>query len=190
MLQYERLAEEHRLSRRTLADALEVLRARAGFTERDRAVIRISRFQLQSGHVVGLVQIFFEDLFGDKVYIVSLPTSAEFHAMRLGAARRDRFDIALLDGSTVDGNGNVLVTDGPTLRAVEVVPARLPLEPSKLDWRIVYHTITLAGAQDKCLWSLRDSVPDQFRDAVPRLQQTVRFNYPAPKDNCGIYRRA
>jgi len=55
MRRYVRLSEEGRTSRRTIADALEVLR-NAGFAENDRAETSIGLLNLPSTEVVGLVQ--------------------------------------------------------------------------------------------------------------------------------------
>jgi hypothetical protein len=164
---YERLSEESRNSRRTVADVLEVLRESAGFTDADRATINIGLLQLPSGDIVGLVQIFFEAHDNEKVFIVSLPTSAQFQAKRPGSSQRELFEIERLDGAVVDGAGNISLTDGVTLRAVEVVPARLPLEPSELDWRIIHQAISVLGEEGRCYRNLANGLPAPFRDMVP-----------------------
>lgn len=170
MRQYERLFEQKRNSRRTIADALDVLCKEAGFAKDDRAQIRIGLLQLPSSDVVGLVQIFFDAPSSEKGYVVSLPTSAQFYALRMGSLLRDRFDIAQLDEAVLDGTGNVLPADGVILRAVEVIPAHLPLESSVLEWRIVHHTISMIGAEQRCYRRLRDGLPARFQDMVPDLQ--------------------
>jgi hypothetical protein len=170
MPQYERLSEERRNSRRTIADAIEVLHDKAGFAERDHAQIRIGPFRLPSGEVVGLVQICFDSLTNDKVYVVSLPSSRQFYGRRPNSPEGGRFDIEQLHGAVLDETGHVLLTDGETLRAVEVIPARLPLEPSKLDWRIVHHTISYIGAEERCYRSLGDDLPDRSKDMVADLR--------------------
>jgi hypothetical protein len=146
MPQYERLCEAGRISRRTLADAIEVLHQKAGFGDNDRAEIAIGLLKLPSAEVVGLVQIIFDPQIGDKAYVVALPTSKQFKAYRANARQRSCFDIAELDGAVVDGSGNVLLANGIALRAVAVIPARLPLAPTELDWRIVHQTLLAIGA--------------------------------------------
>ena len=59
MRQYERLAEQDRLSRRTIMDALEVLRQIADFQADDHAEIHIGLLKLPSAAVVGLVDMAF-----------------------------------------------------------------------------------------------------------------------------------
>lgn len=59
MRQYKRLAEADRMKRRTIADALEVLRQSADFCGHDRAEIKVGLLQLPSRELVGLIQILF-----------------------------------------------------------------------------------------------------------------------------------
>ncbi len=150
MRQYQRLREESRNSRRTIADALEVLREVADFKAGDRARVRIGRLTLPSSKVVGLVVVQFEAARGERVYLVSLPTSVRFRAVRQGSAQPEVFDISRLDGAVVDSAAHVTLADGVAVRAVDVFPARLPYEPSDLDWRIVHQTVAIVGAEEHC----------------------------------------
>jgi hypothetical protein len=120
MSEFQRLFEEDRSSRRTIADAIEVLRRTCDFNSHDRAEIRIGPLRLSSGDVVGLVDVQFP--VRDKVFIVSLPTSARFRANCGGASQRGCFEIFRLDGAVVAFDGNVLLKDGATFSAVEVIP--------------------------------------------------------------------
>jgi hypothetical protein len=149
MRQYERILEEKRHSRRTIADALQALWEVAGFGERDQANIRVSLLGLPSG-IVGLVDLIFEAPLRDRDWIVSLPTSAKFTAKRQVPSKQDIFDIARLDGASVDFAGKVILKDGEQVRAVEIEPLRWLSEPSDLDWRIVHHTLAIIGAQERC----------------------------------------
>ncbi len=168
MREYERISEQARNSRRTTSDAIEVLHEKAGFGKNDRAEISIGLLKLPSAEVVGLVQIVFETP-GDKAYVVSLPTAKHFLAYRVNAPQRDRFDIAKLDGAVLDGTGNVLLTNGTALRAVEVIPARLPLEPTELDWRIIHCTLSIIEA-NHCYRHLAYGLPPQLQEMVPDLR--------------------
>jgi hypothetical protein len=169
MPQYERLCEEGRISRRTMADAIEVLHEKAGFGDNDRAEISIGLLKLPSAEVVGLVQITFDPQIGDKAYVVSLPTSKQFKAYRTNARQRGCFDIAELHGAVLDGSGNVLLANGIALRGVEVIPARLPLEPTELDWRIIHHTLAIIEADD-CYRSWASGLPPQLQEMVADLR--------------------
>ena len=53
-------------------------------------------------------------------------------------------------------------------RSLEIERARLPIEPSDLDWRIVHLTLELVAATD-CYRSLREGFPPDQRDMVPDL---------------------
>jgi hypothetical protein len=170
MRKYERLLEEGRNSRRTIADALEVLRSVAAFNEHDRAEICIGLLRLPSGDVVGLVDVCFNAPLREKACRVSLPTSGAFRAICEGSARRDDFEIARLDGAVVGADATVLLSDGTRLRAVEVLPAPLPYEPTGLDRRIVHHAISSAGAEQRCYRSLREGLPPAQQDMVPDLR--------------------
>jgi hypothetical protein len=173
---YERLAEGCRTSRRTVADAVAVLQDYAGFSENDRAEIRIGGLRLPSAEVVGLVQIVFDRPDCDKSYLVSLPTSRLFRGRRLGTRQYDRFNIELLDDAVLDGGSNVRLTDGTLMCAVEVFPARLPLAPTALDWLIVYRTIRFVDAKEngfdpkeRCFRLLRNAINDLPIDMIPNL---------------------
>jgi hypothetical protein len=170
MTQYERLSEENRNSRRTIADIIEVLHNEGGFCDDDRAQIRVGLGKLPSAEVVGVVQILYDRPSNDRGYVVSLPTSTHFHARSPNSSRRDRFNIQILDEATFDSTGNVQLNDGSKLCAVKVVPCRLPLEPSELDWRIVHYTISLIKPEWPCYRSLRDDFSPEDQNTIPDLR--------------------
>jgi hypothetical protein len=78
-----------------------------------------------------------------RVYRVFLPTSSQFRAVRLSDSRRANLEISRLNGAVADGVGNVTLEDGTAIRAVEVLPARLPYEPSELEWAIVHGALSV-----------------------------------------------
>jgi hypothetical protein len=151
-------------------DVLQVLRDSVGLIDDDRVEIRIGPLRLPSNQVVGLVQVFFDVPGGQKIYIVSLPTSTQFKAHRPGCSKRTHFDIRRLDGATADSRGEVVLSDGTILRAVEIIPARLFVEPSDLDWRIVHHTISIIGAEERCYRHLGHGLPLPYCDMVPDMK--------------------
>ena len=106
MPEYQRLFEVHRHLRRSVADAIKMLCDAAGFGAHDRAKIHVGLIGLASNDTVGLVDVRFEAPRGEKVYVVSLPTSSWFRASSVGVARRDEFEIDLLDDASVDAAGN------------------------------------------------------------------------------------
>ena len=165
------LADENRSARRTVADALEILRSKVGFDQDNRAQARIGWLKLPSTEAIGLVQVVFDPPGDDTVWVVSLPSSREFHARRPNSSRHSRFDIAGLDGAIIDSAGTVLLTGGASLHAVEIIPAKLPYTPSELDNLIVHRTIAfIPEARERCFRRLRDSVPARFKTMVPDLR--------------------
>jgi hypothetical protein len=165
------LADEDRNTRRTVADALEILRSKVGFDEDNRAQARIGWLKLPSTEAIGLVQVVFDAPGDDTVWVVSLPSSREFHARRPNSSQHSRFDIAGLDGAVIDSAGTVQLTGGASLHAVEIIPAKLPYTPSELDNLIVHRTIAfIPEARERCFRRLRDSVPARFRTMVPDLR--------------------
>ena len=105
-----------------------------------------------------------------KVWIVSLPTSAQFRAICPGSSRRKRFDIARLDEAAVDAEAAVLLTDETKLRAVEMIPTCSLSDPTELDWLILHCTIAIIGAEERCYRSLRHDAPSSIREMVPDLR--------------------
>jgi hypothetical protein len=134
---YKWLSEEQRKSRRSIADAMAVLRKEADFGEHDCAKILVSRFALPSGELVGMVVIQFNGQWEDSTYCVTLPTACRFKGLREGSTRYDQLDIMRLNKATTNATGTVVLADGTILGAVKVIPARMPLEPSELDRKIV-----------------------------------------------------
>ena len=129
MQPYVRLQEQRQTSRRTIADALEVVRQEFGLDDIGPAYVRISPLRLASGQCTALVDVVFSDLGCG----VSLPTSSRFMARGGTSSRPEKFEISRLDRAEIWPDGSVLLADGTRLRAVEVVPTHLPYEPSKLD---------------------------------------------------------
>jgi hypothetical protein len=154
-----RLQEEGRTSRRTVADALDVVRQKLGLNEIPRARIEIGPLQLPSGQCTALVDVVFPEL----GCIVSLPTSARFKALTDTSSQHQQFEIYRLDGAEVCSDGSVRLIDGTRLRAVEVVPTHLPYEPSQLDKRILGHVILLTNSYD-CSRILLEGLPKDLQD--------------------------
>jgi hypothetical protein len=184
MPRYERLEEKERDKRRTIADVIEVLRRRIS-DDRLRARIQVGRLRLPSDEVVGLVNIFAESAADQTVFIVSLPTSAQFRAKHQGSSETETFAIFQLDGAMIDDRGGVELLDGTRLRAVDVIPALLPNEVTELDWRIVRHTIACIEAADECYtyvlpfaescYALDCRTLPALRDRIPLLKQIKAY---------------
>lgn len=122
---YVRLEEHLRPKRRTIADAMEVLR-KNGFMDHDQAAILVGPLELPSGEMVGLPNLFFPSVERQSMLIVSLATSKRFWARREGHPGLEQFDIFQLDRAYVRVDGTAVLADGEKIRAVTVDPARLP----------------------------------------------------------------
>jgi hypothetical protein len=175
MQRHEWLREAERNRRVTVSDAIEVLAQSGAFGGGDVAEIQVGGICLPSGKVVGLTNVSFNNDALDKTLVVSLATSAQFNAKRQGESAARTFSIFELDGATVANDGSVRLSDGTILRAVEVIPANLPLKPSELDWRIVRHVIRIIGAEGRCYRSLREHAKPRCLDLPHDIIPDIRF---------------
>jgi hypothetical protein len=111
------LGEDGRTRRRTIGDALEVVRQQLGLDEIERAEIKIGQlFQLPYGECTAIVVVAFPDL----ACYVSLPSAGRFSALPETGSQRKMFEISRLDEARVCPDGSVVLGDGSRLRAVEV----------------------------------------------------------------------
>jgi hypothetical protein len=165
MQPYVRLQEERRTSRRTIADALEVVAQEFGLDDIGPARVRIGPLQLPSGKCTALVDVVFSDLGCG----VSLPTSSRFMARSATSSQQQEFEISRLDRAEICPDGSVLLADGTRWRAVEVVPTLLPYKLSKLDEKILGYVISLTKAH-YCYRSLREDLPEHLREMVPDIR--------------------
>jgi len=162
MRRYQRLADEKTNKRRSIADVVAALEDRADFSKTDRARVRVGQ--------VGVVLTLFEPPSSEVGYAVALPTSTQFLGRSPNSSTLERFDIARLDGAIFDGAGNVRLADGVALRAVEVIPNRLPSELDELDWRLAHLVIRLTDTEARCYRSVRDGLPPELQERVPDLR--------------------
>ncbi len=168
MPQYVWLLEEKRALRRTIADAIEVLCELADFKAEDNAKVRIGPIEFPSGIVVGVIILEFSAPASDKIFLVSLPASSQFRAVRRGSSQRECFEISRLDGAAVDSAVNVMLNNGEAIRAVEFIPSHLlSYVPSRLDWLIVHSTVALLGEEQRCYRYLGEGLPSPYREMVP-----------------------
>ncbi|MGA7545508.1 MAG: hypothetical protein WBW08_06740, partial [Methyloceanibacter sp.] len=162
-----RLYDDGRKSRRTIADAVESLRDRPGFSEDMRAEISTGRLQLPTGKVVSLVQVICQEI----GWAVSLPTSVYFYGTRTTGVAPEEFEISRLEGAVADANSNVELSDGTLLHAVEVQPVCLPDAMTEQEMLIVHAAIAFIGAEARCYRhlrakkSLKAKFPDELRKA-------------------------
>ena len=156
------LGEDGRTRRRTIGDALEVVRQQLGLDEIERAEIKIGQlFQLPYGECTAIVVVAFPDL----ACYVSLPSAGRFSALPETGSQRKMFEISRLDEARVCPDGSVVLGDGSRLRAVEVLPTHLKYHLSALEEHIFGHVIAITKAS--CFRSIRELLPEHLRDRVP-----------------------
>jgi hypothetical protein len=175
MRRSERLLDNEKYARRTIADAIGVLHKRASFGERDYALIRVDLLPLPSCERIAQVHVVYESLVRDVTYFVWLPSASKFKALRDGNSELEIFDIFELDGGTIEFDGSVFLSDGIRLRAVEVVPEVLPYELSDLEWRILHHTICFMKVEDRVLRSRWEGLSARFQKRLP-AQLVIDFS--------------
>jgi hypothetical protein len=158
------LKEHDRNNRRTVADALEVIRQEFGVDETPGAEIRVGPLLLPSGEATAVVVLMCPDL---GCY-VSLPASWWFTEFTERSSRRHRFEILCLDQAKVGPEGSVVLTDGRRLRGVEMVPTHMPYELSRVEKRILQNVIKLTES-DGCYRNLREDLPEHLQPGIPDL---------------------
>jgi hypothetical protein len=151
-------------NRRTVADALEVIRQEFGVDETPGAEIRVGPLLLPSGEATAVVVLICPDL---DCY-VSLPASWWFTEFTERSSRRHRFEILCLDQAKVGPEGSVVLTDGRRLRGVEMVPTHMPYELSRVEKRILQNVIKLTES-DGCYRNLREDLPEHLQPGIPDL---------------------
>jgi hypothetical protein len=158
------LKEDSRDKRRTIADALEVIRQELGVDEMPSAEIRVCPLPLPCGEATAAVMLVCPDL----ECWVSLPASSWFTAFPEKCSQRHQFKIHCLDQAKVDPTGSVVLTDGRCLRGVEMVPTHMPYELSLVEKRILWNVIAFTESYG-CYRNLRDDLPQHLQPGIPEL---------------------
>ena len=150
MVDYEIPMPRHtidgRRSMRSIADAIERLRAEHRFSDRSRAQIRTQPIRLPGGEVTSIVLVIGEPRSDEPSCGVALPSSNYFTARRIGGAS-EKIEACRFDRAWVDNNGQVELSDGTSLYAVNVIPTVMHRELTEIQKRIVYWTIKFVGAE-------------------------------------------
>jgi len=139
------LKEDSRDKRRTVADALEVIRQEPEVEEMAGAEIRVSPFELPSGEATAVVAVVCPDF----DCFVSLPASWWFTALSEKCSQRQRFEIPCL--------------------GVEMVPSHMPYAMSPVEQRILWHVIALTESYDCYRNLLRDDLPPHLQAGIQEL---------------------
>lgn len=175
MEDFIRIAETSRAERRSIADALDVVRCYPDFEKHvkeaawTRAVarVRIIPLRLPSGEMTALIDVLFPELCAS----VSLPPASVYAAIEFENARkRQRHSIFELENAEVLLDRTVRLQDGTHLRDVITRPTYLPYVPSDLDYRILRHLIAMTESGALCSRGLREGIPKPYRKMVPKLR--------------------
>ncbi len=164
-MQLVRLREEERTKRRTVVDAVEVVRQELGVDEVGPAHIKVGPLPVPGRRPVSVVLVVFSEL----NCCVSLPTCSQFKARNEARVGLQTFEIRRLDGGEILTDGSVRLTDATRLHAVEVVPTFLQYERSELEERILRHVIALTNA-NHCYRSLRYGLPPPLQAMLPDIR--------------------
>ena len=156
---FMRLVEEQRAKRRTIADALGVVERRKDcYGSLGSIEIRVLPLTLPSGKATGLVDVVFPDIGCE----VSLATSTRFKARCEQSSTYRTFEISLLNSAKACADGSVCLANGTRLRAVEVLPAYLPYEPTELDNTILMNVIAQTQSY-YCFREIQYGLPEHLR---------------------------
>jgi hypothetical protein len=159
---------------RTIAHALELLRAETDFTDADIARISIGP-RLPASQPAWGFGLIFHSAIDNKIFSVLLSACATVHAIREGHSDRESIGIEELDGATVNANGSVLLANGSQIRAVEVQRVILPCKLSHQDRRILILVVKMISGRRPIYRFLRRGIPREYQKMVPRWK-TIDFS--------------
>jgi hypothetical protein len=171
MQRYDTLAEGNKHNRRSVADAIDLLTTHADFRASSLAKISTLPLPLAAKKPLFQLCIAFENLAAKVTFLVWLPTSSRFKAKSLHQRRADEFETADLNDASIDFDGNVVLTTGVRLRAVEVIPTTLPYELSDLEWRILKCTIQCMKIEDMVVRTLGEELDVDVRATLPLIRR-------------------
>jgi hypothetical protein len=169
-MQYRIVGEEDISNRRSIADALEVLRETAALRDDDVATIEVIGVRLPSGERVGSVQVMFKSDAADQTDMVGLPAAEYVRARTHESSSAEPLSIFLLQNARVNGAGAVTLADGRSLRAAEILPAPMPYRPSELDWQIIRYVVDIQNAPATFCRDLAYGLPPELEYAIPRSE--------------------
>lgn len=163
-----RLLDQAYQSRRSIADAVDVLAQEAAFDSTDHARIEIFPLKLPRGEQAWVLCIVYEA--EKELLYVPLPCSLQFQAKRDGSSSFEFFETPRLEGATVDGMCQVTLSNGTKLRAIEIVPAIANAQPSDLDYFIVHALVRYSQADQRCYRDPTETLPPKLRVELPHIE--------------------
>ena len=124
-----------RKSMRSLADALTKLREEHHLDEGQNVTIKTTGVILPDGRLSGFVSVLGPQQPDGTRIVIFMPSSARFSG-RATLGDCHTYMISELNDATSDSDGNVELTDGRFLHAIELIPA-----PAHYDFRLTEHKI-------------------------------------------------
>src|ERR1700754_4701692 len=171
MQRYVTLAEGNKHNRRSVADAIDLLTAHADFRANNLAKIHTLLLPLPTKERLFQLCVVFENSATETMFLVWLPTSSCFKGKSLDKGQVDELETVDLDGASIDLEGNVFLTTGAQLRAVEVIPATLPYDLSDLEWRILECTIKYMKIEDMVVRTFGEELDLDVRATLPVIRR-------------------
>lgn len=175
-MEYEILRQTERARRRTIHDAIAVfeeeldLKSGYAFASGITAKVKVGGLRLPSRDIVGLVDCVFTNTAMERSFVVPLATSSKFLAKTECEQERRSFSIFRLDDAKISSTGDLCLADGMKVRAVEVVPARLPYSLTELERRIIRFTVSQTDEIDRCYPDLFGSLPHNLSRELPIIR--------------------
>lgn len=161
----------------TVAEALERLsRDPVGFRPGDQATFNVADLTLPNGRTVPSPAIIFSPSpVSELAFAALLAPAGHCWATDPASGKRETYDMHLLHAAIIDHEGRATLSNGATLRAIEVASSRIP-EPSALDWQILKAFIAARGAEDQCYRSVIEGLAPNLAARVPHLAKIRRID--------------
>lgn len=187
-MKYEFLRQRERRHRRTINDAIAVfeeelhVKAENAFASGFTAKVQVSNLGLPWSDTVSVVSCIFTNAAMERSFVVPIATSSTFRAAPERVTEHQSFDIFQLNDAEIFSSGDLRLTDGMRLRAVEVVPTPLPYNPTDLERRIISFTVRKTGEIDRCYPSLFASLPPDLSEGLPDIRMLDYSTFAESKD--------
>lgn len=157
----------------TVAEAIHIVEQKHGLSQRAKIVMHVGRMTLNAGKHFHLVVLEYKRSLSDNSAVIPLRSGNVFRAIENVSDKRREYPVQLLDGSMVSHDAIVTLQDDTTLRAVEIVPVRLPYEFTPLDEKIIHAAISAAKIEGDVYRSFRQGLPEE--DAKRTMVKGAEF---------------
>ena len=145
----------------TFAKAIHVVEQSHGLSEGAQIVVHVGRMNMNAGKHLHLVVLDYKPSLFDESIFIPLQSGNTFRAIDNLTGQRDEYAVELLNGGMVSHNAVVTLQDGTTLRAVEILPVRLPYEFTPMDEKIIHAGIAAAKIEGAVYRSFRQGLSEE-----------------------------